>query len=166
MTSRALLILALVASLLIPGAVAFAGEDDPPDSAGNAGGTTDGGGGNGAGEGKDGGKGKEGEEGKGQPQCGGNMMLPLLLIGGLMMMIMMSGRGRKKQQAKLNAMLAGLKKGDKVRTIGGILGSVVEVREDEVVIRIDDNANTRMRVVRRAIAGAVVDGKKDGEDAR
>ena len=165
MTFRTLLVLALVALLSILGSTALA---DGPDSDPGDGGAGTGGGEAGKKSEGDGGEGK-GDKGKETSplECGGGgMMMPMLLIGALLMMIMMSGRGRKKQQAKQNTMLANLKKGDKVRTIGGILASVVEVRDDEVVLRIDDNANTRMRVVRRAIAGKVEDGKKDDEDAR
>jgi len=160
MTCRALRVLALAASLAIAGGAAFA--DAPPDAGPNGGQT---GAGEGQGQTKDKDKDKDKQPAPQHP-CGGSMTLPLVLLGGLMLMIMMSSRGKKKQQAKHNEMLSGLKKGDKVRTIGGILGSVVEVRDDEVVLRIDDNANTRMRVVRRAIAGQVIDGKKDDEDAR
>lgn len=165
MISRTWLAWALIASLFVPGAVAWA--DDNPDSPSS--------GGESAGADNNGGNDKGDDEGDKKDEekkdenggfLGGGMMMPLLLIGGLMLMIMMSGRGRKKQKAKLDGMLAALKKGDKVRTIGGILASVVEVREDEVVLRIDDNANTRIRVIRRSISGLVVDGKKDDESAR
>ena len=156
MTFRTLLVLALAMVVLLSVLSSSAFADKGPDK-----------GNDNVGDKKEKKTGDDDKEDSNPLECGGGgMMMPILLIGALMMMIMMSGRGRKKQQAKLNDMLAGLKKGDKVRTIGGILASVVEVREDEVVLRIDDNANTRMRVVRKAIAGKVVDGKKDGEDAR
>ena len=48
-------------------------------------------------------------------------------------------------------MLANLKRGDRIQTIGGILGSVVEARENEVVIKIDESTNTKIRIVRDAI---------------
>jgi preprotein translocase subunit YajC len=164
MISRTWLAWALIASLLVPGAVAWA--DDNPDSPSSGGESAGGGGSKDKGDKKDDDKKDDKKKDQDGGFLGGGMMMPLLLIGGLMLMIMMSGRGRKKQKAKLDGMLAALKKGDKVRTIGGILGSVVEVREDEVVLRIDDNANTRMRVIRRAVSGLVVDGKKDDESAR
>jgi len=56
-------------------------------------------------------------------------------------------------------MLAALKKGDKVQTAGGILGTVVEVRDSEVVVKVDENANTRLRFARSAIQ-AVLDDQK------
>ncbi len=177
MTSRILLALALIGSLSMMGTVAWAQEDAPdtggadapapgdaPDSgdAPDPGGTDDGGG-----EG-DKGEDKGAEDQKGKDPGGGLFQSPmfLMMIVVIVLMLFMSGRGRKKQAAKQKELLDALKKGDKVRTIGGILGSIVEVRDDEVVLKIDDNSGARMRVVRRAISGQVVDGKKDDEDAK
>jgi preprotein translocase subunit YajC len=72
-------------------------------------------------------------------------LLPLALI---FIMFSMGGRKEKKKRA---AMLAAMAKGDKVQTVGGILGTVVEVRDDEIVVKVDENANTRLRFSRTAI---------------
>ena len=62
-----------------------------------------------------------------------------------------SGRANRQQEKKQKEMLANLKRGDRVQTIGGILGSVVETRDNEVVIKVDEGSNTKIRVVRDAI---------------
>jgi preprotein translocase subunit YajC len=73
------------------------------------------------------------------------LLIPIVLY------FLMIRPGRKQEQ-QLKSMISGLKKNDKVQTIGGILGTVVSVgeKEDEVVLRIDDNA--RLRVVKSSIA--------------
>ncbi len=43
-------------------------------------------------------------------------------------------RPQKKQQQKLRNMLDALQLNDKVVTIGGIIGKVVRIKEDEVII--------------------------------
>ena len=48
-------------------------------------------------------------------------------------------------------MLAGLKRNDRVQTIGGVLGTVVEAREHEVILKVDESSNTKMRFNRAAI---------------
>jgi len=58
-------------------------------------------------------------------------------------------RPQKKQQKELEDFRAGLKKGDKVMTSGGIFGTVDEVKEDSVLIKID--GDTKMRVAKGAI---------------
>lgn len=60
-------------------------------------------------------------------------------------------RPRKQEQKHREQMLSALKKHDKVMTIGGIIGTVMEVREDEVILKVDDNTNTRMKFSRGAI---------------
>ena len=83
-----------------------------------------------------------------------NPMTMILIFGAVILFMMMLGGGsrrQKKEKEKHDAMLAGMSKGDKVVSIGGIRGSVVEVREDEVVVKVDENNNTRMKFSREAI---------------
>ena len=49
-------------------------------------------------------------------------------------------RPQKKKDKETKAMLAAMKKGDKVVTIGGIHGTVVSVKDQTVVIKVDDSA--------------------------
>ena len=76
----------------------------------------------------------------------------LLLIGGMFLVMIFfsisSGRKEKKRKAELMASLA---KGSKVQTIGGILGTVVEVRDDELIVKVDENSNTRLRFAKSAV---------------
>jgi preprotein translocase subunit YajC len=75
--------------------------------------------------------------------------LPLILIFVVMYLFLM--RGPRKQQQKHKQMVQSLNKNDRVRTIGGILGTVVEVKGDEVTLKIDESNNTKIRVSTSAI---------------
>ena len=70
-------------------------------------------------------------------------------------------RGKRQADKKVRNMLESIKKGDKVQTIGGIIGSVLEVRETEVVLKVDETSNTKMRFTRKAIAHVFSDDVKD-----
>ena len=48
-------------------------------------------------------------------------------------------------------MIQSLKKNDKVRTIGGIMGTVMDIKGDEVVLKIDEANNTKIRICTSAI---------------
>ena len=72
----------------------------------------------------------------------------LLLLAGMFIFMTMGSRKKDKERKR---MLTELKKNDKVRTIGGMLGTVVEVREKEVLVKIDESNNTRVKLVRDAI---------------
>lgn len=80
-------------------------------------------------------------------------LVPLVLMIVVFWFIMSRGRG--KERKKYEQMLNALKRNDRVQTIGGIIGTVVEVRDDEVIIKIDESTNTKMRFVRSAIKGVV-----------
>jgi preprotein translocase subunit YajC len=61
-------------------------------------------------------------------------------------------RGPKKRQQEHKQMVQTLKKNDKVRTVGGIIGTVVDIKEDEIILKVDESNNTKIRVVPSAIA--------------
>lgn len=99
------------------------------------------------------------DPGQGSP-FGGSMWIFLLLILVVMWVFMFSGQ--RKEKKKRAAMLAQMKKGNRIQTVGGILGTVVEVRDDEVIVKVDENANTRLRFARSAIQ-SVLDEPTDQE---
>jgi len=95
-----------------------------------------------------------------QPDTGLGKYLPFIMIGLLVLMFWWMSRSRKKKEAQRREMLSALKKGDKVTSIGGICGTIVEVRDDELVVKVDENNNMRLRFARWAIRGAGEQAKK------
>lgn len=91
---------------------------------------------------------------------GGPMIWVLLLV--FVIVIFFSSWSQKKERKKHQALIAQIKKGSRVRTAGGILGTVVDTRDTEVTLKVDENSNTRLRVLRTAIA-AVVDEPGEAE---
>lgn len=89
-------------------------------------------------------------------------MWPLIImVGGFFLLYMWMGRSRRKQQRQRKEMLATLKKGDKVTTIGGIIGTVIEVRDDEVMVKVDETGNVRMKFARWSVRGVGETGKAE-----
>ncbi|MHC4773087.1 MAG: preprotein translocase subunit YajC [Planctomycetota bacterium] len=80
------------------------------------------------------------------------IMLPLLLVYMFFMF-----RGPKKKQQEHQKMVSSLQKNARVRTIGGIFGTVLDVRDDEIVLKIDESNNTKIRVSPQAIATVLTD---------
>jgi preprotein translocase subunit YajC len=74
------------------------------------------------------------------------MFLPLILV-----MILFSVFGQRKERKKREALLSSVKKHDRIRTIGGVIGSVVELNTDTVVLKVDESSNTRMTFGRDAV---------------
>ncbi len=85
-----------------------------------------------------------------------NVWMQILLLGLLfVLMYLMLFRAPRKKQQEHQKMVAAMKKNDRVRTIGGILGTVLDIRDDEVVLKVDENNNTKIRVIPSAIAEVI-----------
>jgi len=67
-------------------------------------------------------------------------------------------RPQRKRDKEAKNMLANIKKGDKVVTIGGIRGTVAVVKESTVIIKVDDN--TRIEFSKNAVS-AVLNKKEE-----
>ena len=61
-------------------------------------------------------------------------------------------RGPRKKQQEHKQMMQNLAKNDRVQTIGGILGTVVDIKDDEITLKIDESNNTKLKLVRSAIS--------------
>lgn len=75
-------------------------------------------------------------------QGGWSMWIMLILIIVVMWFFMI--RPQRKQQKELQKFREGLKKGDKVVTIGGIYGTVVDVKEKTLLLEIDNNVRIKV----------------------
>ena len=67
-------------------------------------------------------------------------------------------RPQHKEAKRVKAMLAALKKGDRVLTVGGIYGTVVEVRDEFVTLDLGDST---IEIGRKYIS-AIVEGRSAG----
>lgn len=77
------------------------------------------------------------------------MILPFVLMFAVFYFLLI--RPQQKKQKLRNAMLNALKSGDKVTTIGGIHGTIVEITDDQVVLKVNDA--TKLTFDRAAING-------------
>lgn len=72
----------------------------------------------------------------------GSFWLMIIMIFVVMWLFMI--RPQRKQQKELDAFRASLAKGDKVVTVGGIYGTVAEVSETTVLIKVDGDVKLRV----------------------
>jgi len=76
-----------------------------------------------------------------------------LIFIGLIFVVLyfMMFRGPKKRQQQQEQMVKSLKKNDRVQTIGGIFGTVLEVTDTEVTLKIDESNNTKIKILPSAV---------------
>ncbi|MFI3257864.1 MAG: preprotein translocase subunit YajC [Spirochaetales bacterium] len=80
-----------------------------------------------------------------------SMIAPFALIFVIFYFFMI--RPQNKKQKETQKMIAALKKGDKIVTIGGIHGVVSSTKEQTIIVKVDDNA--KVEFSRSAIASVV-----------
>lgn len=68
--------------------------------------------------------------------------LPLVLIIVVFYFFMI--RPQMKRQKELNNFRNSLEKGDKVVTTGGIYGKILEIKDNTVLLQVDDNVKIRV----------------------
>ncbi len=97
-----------------------------------------------------------------QPKPSGSFwtFMPFIVI--MVALYFLLFRGPRKQQQQHREMVQSLKKNDRVRTIGGIFGTIVDIRGDEVILKVDEQNNTKIRVSTSAIGKTL---SQDGKES-
>ena len=93
------------------------------------------------------------------------LALPLILIVVVVVMMVVSSRSNKKRQKQYESMLAETKPGTRVRTSGGIYGTVTKVQDDVVIVSVGPD-KARLVFTKQAIANiedAPVEATIEGE---
>lgn len=80
---------------------------------------------------------------------GMSSIIMIVLMFGLLYFMMIRPEKKRKQQAQ--QMRDGLKKGDTITTIGGIVGKIVMVKPDTIVIETSDD-RVRMELTKWAVS--------------
>jgi preprotein translocase subunit YajC len=70
-----------------------------------------------------------------------SLLFPILIFVVFYFMLI---RPQQKKQKETQRMLESLRSGDKIVTTGGILGTVTNVKEKTVIVRISDNVKVEM----------------------
>ena len=73
---------------------------------------------------------------------GASIWIMFLLLFVIMWLFMI--RPQRKQQKELEAFRAGLKKGDKVITNGGIYGTIADIEDRTVLLKVDGEVKIRV----------------------
>ena len=95
------------------------------------------------------------------PSGAPNSSIFMLMIFAVLIIFVFSMMGQRRDRKKKDAMINAVKKHDRVQTIGGVLGSVVEVKPDTVVLKVDESSNTRITFARSSIQQVLGSGKTE-----
>ena len=104
-------------------------------------------------------------DGEQQPGANYNWLIMMVLVFGVFYLLVWrpQSKKRKDEEKKRQDMLTSLQKSAHVVTIGGIHGIVASVGEDEVVLKIDEKSDVRIRVSRSSIHQVIGPEEKSAE---
>lgn len=88
------------------------------------------------------------------------MLIPFLVI-----MVLVSVMGQRREKKKRATLMSSIKKHDSVQTAGGIIGAVVEIKDDTIILKIDENSNVRMTFSKSSIVQVLAPGS-DSQGSR
>jgi preprotein translocase subunit YajC len=86
-----------------------------------------------------------------QPKKVSLILIYVVVFGALM--IFMTTRGRKKQASQAQMMQQALAIGAEVRTIGGLVGTVIDLTDEYVIV--ETTPGVKLKFTKQAIAGVV-----------
>jgi preprotein translocase subunit YajC len=83
--------------------------------------------------------------GSAAPGGGGTQLVTMLVTFGLIIVVFyfLVIRPQNKKQKDAKKMLQSIRRGDRVVTIGGLHGTVDSVKDDAVVLKVDDNVKLK-----------------------
>ena len=79
----------------------------------------------------------------------GVIVIYVVLFGGLWWFMM---RPQKKEQKRIQAMLASMEVGDTALTTSGFYGVIIDITDDDVIVEFGKNKNCRIPMQKAAIA--------------
>lgn len=94
--------------------------------------------------------------------AGWSSMLMILLIIAIFYFFMIAPQ--QKKQKKINAFRDSLQKGDKVMTAGGIYGRIREIKDNYVMLEIDNNVT--IKIDKNSIYQSMQDVVETGSDVK
>lgn len=100
----------------------------------------------------------------GQRPSGGLDPFFIIMFAFVAFMLIVAMLGPRREKKRREALLQSLRKHDRVQTIGGIIGSIVELRDDTIVLKVDESSNTRLTFARSAIQQVI--GSREARDSR
>ena len=79
-----------------------------------------------------------------------SMLILWVVVIGLMWFLLM--RPQKKEQKRVQAMLASMEVGDTALTTSGFYGVIIDISDDDIIVEFGSNRNCRIPMQKAAVA--------------
>ena len=91
------------------------------------------------------------------PPSGGINIFFALMMAMLVFFFLSQRSQQKKRERKRQALSDSISKNDRVLTIGGVIGTVHTVKDNEVVLKVDESTNTKVTFVKSAVQRVITE---------
>ena len=100
------------------------------------------------------------------PPQGMSFLFPAALMALVVFMLLSARSQKKREKREREEMHNSLSKNDRVLTIGGVVGTVNSIKDNEVVLKVDEATNTKMTFVKTAIQRVITEDKPLGDEQK
>ena len=97
------------------------------------------------------------------PPTGLPMLFPAVLLAMIVFMFLSSRSQKKREKREKEEMYARMSRNDRVLTIGGVIGTVVSTKDNEVIVKVDESTNTKMTFLKSSIQRILSDDQAVGK---
>ncbi len=81
----------------------------------------------------------------------GAFFLPAMMLAFVAFLLLSSRSQKKREKRERDDMHGRMAKNDRVLTVGGVIGTIVSVKDTEVVVKVDESTNTKMTFLKTSI---------------
>lgn len=97
------------------------------------------------------------------PPSGLPMLFPAVLLAMIVFMFLSSRSQKKREKREKEEMYARMSRNDRVLTVGGVIGTVVSTKDNEVIVKVDESTNTKMTFLKSSIQRILSDDQAVGD---
>ena len=101
-----------------------------------------------------------------QGQPGLPLLFPAVLMAFVVFMLLSSRSQKKREKRERDEMHARMTRNDRVLTVGGVIGTVLSVKDNEVVLKVDESTNTKMTFSKTAVQRIITDDQPVGSEKK
>lgn len=94
------------------------------------------------------------------------LLFPAVLVAMVVFMLLSTRSQKKREKRERDEMHARMTRNDRVLTVGGVIGTVISVKENEVVLKVDEATNTKMTFLKTSIQRIMTDDQPAGGDKK
>ncbi len=93
-------------------------------------------------------------------------LFPAILMAFVVFMLLSSRSQKKREKRERDDMHARMARNDRVLTVGGVIATVLSVKDNEVVLKVDESTNTKMTFTKTAVQRIITDDQPIGSEKK